>query len=133
MRQTLEIVTLLYGLGLLVLIVRLGLIDIDILGFLGLKRRRKMSTEIIDCHFLIISPTGKAYGWGTDGYRWVSGLSKSEREGLKKGTATVVVTGCPGDINGRSGITWRVVKYSPKYGYTHRLPEPWVRAAMASR
>jgi hypothetical protein len=43
---------------------------------------------------MIFSTTGRKHGSGSDWYRWVSGLSKFEREAVKSGK-TVVIDGAP--------------------------------------
>jgi hypothetical protein len=65
----------------------------------------------------IISETGKAHGFGSDPWKWVSGLSDAEREHVKNGTAIVLVDGAPG----YAGTTIRRVLYS-RGRYIHRMP-----------
>lgn len=69
---------------------------------------------------IIISKTGKAHGFGSAKYKWVSGLTKEEQNHVKNNTAIVIVTGCPLS-GGNHGITYRVVSYGA-YGYKHNMP-----------
>lgn len=64
----------------------------------------------------IISSTGVAHGWGSDPYKWVSGLTKEERRAVKDGK-TVLVTGCPpcGGGSGKGCTTRRVLYISKRY------------------
>lgn len=57
----------------------------------------------------IISKTGKQHGYGRDPYKWVSGLTKEEKEAVKAGKV-VIITGCR-PAHGTHGTTRRVVKY----------------------
>ena len=70
----------------------------------------------------ITSATGIAHGWGRARYKWVSGLTTTERAAVREGR-TVLVRNCPpsGGGNG-TGTTVRRVIYQPGRGYTHRMP-----------
>lgn len=70
---------------------------------------------------IIISQTAKAHGFGSSKYKWVSGLTKTEQNHVKNGTAIVIVKNCPGHINGVSGIKFRKVIYD-SFGYKHCIP-----------
>lgn len=60
---------------------------------------------------------GTAKGFGSDRYRWVSGLSSEAKEALKSNSALVI---CERPFNDAHG-NWYVVTYS--HGrYNHRLP-----------
>ena len=66
---------------------------------------------------IITSETGVAHGFGSAKYKWVSHLTAEEREHVKNGTATVLVTDCPpcGGGNGRGCTTRKVVYRSGRY------------------
>lgn len=74
----------------------------------------------------IISTTARAHGWGSDPYKWVSGLTRMERDLVKLGE-TVIVTQGPdgagippsGGGNG-TGERWRVARYIGGR-WTHRM------------
>lgn len=72
----------------------------------------------------IVSATAKASGWGSDMHKRVTFLTKEEREHIRRGTARVVITGCPpsGGGNG-TGTTTRMVVATRENGFTHRLPD----------
>lgn len=42
---------------------------------------------------VIISETGKIHGRGSEPYKWVSGLTKSEREAVKRGETVLIYDG----------------------------------------
>ncbi len=69
---------------------------------------------------VIVSVTGRAHGYGSHIYKWVSRLSAEERKAVQCGSHIVLVTGCAPGTNGSSGITYRQVIY--KNGrYDHRM------------
>lgn len=70
---------------------------------------------------IVISQTAKAHGFGSARYKWVSGLTKEEQRHVKDNDAIVIVTHCPGHINGVSGVKYRQVSYG-SYGYKHFIP-----------
>jgi hypothetical protein len=89
---------------------------------------------------VIVSKTGKAYGWGSECFKGVSWLSKEERMHLREGTAHVLVGGCPPDRGGKPprGITLRLVYFRPRAmlggHYGHRVvPEELLERVGVSR
>ncbi len=71
---------------------------------------------------IIISDTGEQHGYGTARYKWVSGLTREEREAVKSGEI-VLITGCrrSGGGNG-TGTTVRQVIYEGGR-YLPRVPD----------
>jgi len=70
--------------------------------------------------FVIVSDTGVIHGVGTAPFKWVSGLSDSEREAVQRGDR-VFIRNPQASHWTQSG--WKIVKYrSGKY--FHREPSP---------
>jgi hypothetical protein len=62
----------------------------------------------------IISTTARQTGFGSDRFKTVTHLTKTEREGIKNGTLNVYYDS--GRKSGGShGSTWRTVKYNRGY------------------
>ena len=68
----------------------------------------------------LFSETGVAKGYGTDRYKWVSGLTPEERQAVRNGDTVYI------EADARSGGThgtfYRQVTYTPGYGYSRRVP-----------
>lgn len=41
----------------------------------------------------LVSATGHQHGFGSDRWKWISGLTAEERSAVRTGTATVLITG----------------------------------------
>ena len=68
---------------------------------------------------IVVSRTGVGHGWGSDRWKWVSGLTPEERVAVRAGKI-VLITGCP-PAGGNYGTTVRQVV--AQYGrFGHRLP-----------
>jgi hypothetical protein len=83
------------------------------------------------CTEIKISKTGRARGFGTMPYKWVSYLTPEEREIVRQG-GIVLVTGCPpsGGGNG-TGTTLRRVHYRSGR-YYHRVPDDSILSTLPS-
>jgi hypothetical protein len=57
----------------------------------------------------IISKTGKQHGYGTAKYKWVSGLTKAERDAVRDGKKVYITGSRP--AGGNHGTTMRLVRY----------------------
>lgn len=68
---------------------------------------------------MIVSKTATAHGWGSDPYKWVSGLTLDELRAVRNGEL-VIVSNCP-SAHGNHGDTNRRVIYQTGRGFTHRL------------
>lgn len=70
-----------------------------------------------------LSTTAVAHGWGTDQWKWVSGLTSDERAIVRRGDGRVLVAGCPpaGGGRPRRGSTVRRVIYVGHGHYAHRV------------
>ena len=68
---------------------------------------------------VIISVSGYQNGFGSDRYKSVAGLSKTERDHVKNGTALVLITSRP--ANGNSGTIYRIVLHN-RFGYYPTTP-----------
>ena len=63
------------------------------------------------------------YGARSPVHKKVLGLTSEEQAHVRNDTARVLIYGCPGSINGKSGLTVRMVVYSGGYGYDTRMPD----------
>jgi hypothetical protein len=82
---------------------------------------------------VMLSRTGKAHGWGSDPWKWVSGLTGDERRAVQDETAIVLVGGCPPDGGGNGlGTRVRQVLYA-RGRYIHRVPAEEVLLAARLR
>lgn len=69
---------------------------------------------------VVFSDSGVCHGYGSDRYKWVSGLSKDEREMVKNKTGVVIVEAARRS-GGNTGTYYREVTYeSGRYG--RRVP-----------
>jgi len=72
----------------------------------------------------IFSETAKAIGWGKDGWKSVTCLSREEREHVRNGTARIIISDCPLSGGGnRTGTKYRMVIFLGKNRFSHRLPD----------
>ena len=63
---------------------------------------------------VIRSKTGVQHGYGTAKYKWVSGLTKTEREAVRAGKRVLICGSRPaggGHGKGSHGTTCRVVRF----------------------
>ena len=68
---------------------------------------------------IIVSRSGVGHGWGSDWWKWVSGLTDAERAAVRAGDI-VLITDCP-EAGGSYGTTVRQVVFVAGR-YIHRIP-----------
>ena len=68
---------------------------------------------------IIISATGYQRGFGSARFKYVAGLTRTEREHVKNGTAVVLIKSRP--AHGKSGTIYRTVNWN-RFGYSPRVP-----------
>ena len=67
-----------------------------------------------------MSVTGQGHGWGRDPWKWVSRLSRGDRNALRRGEI-VVIGDCP-PAGGTHGPTYREARIEVGR-YVHRMPD----------
>jgi hypothetical protein len=84
-------------------------------------------------HDWTISLTGVAKGFGRHPFHRVWRLTSEERQKVLAG-GIVLVAGCPGHVNGRTGVGVRQVKFSAGLRqFVHRVPDPSVLRMLSAR
>ena len=71
---------------------------------------------------VLFSESGVVNGYGSEKYKWVSGLSKPEREAVKAGHVVIVEAARKSGGGNGTGTYYRQVTYTPGHGYGHRVP-----------
>lgn len=71
---------------------------------------------------VIFSESGTVHGFGSERYKWVSGLEKFEQEAVKAGHVVIVESARKSGGGNGTGTYYRQVTYTPGYGYGHRVP-----------
>lgn len=71
---------------------------------------------------IIFSKTGEVHGYGSEPYKWVSRLTKAERDAVKNGETVIVEADRKSGGGNGTGTYYRQVTYNPGYGYGHRVP-----------
>jgi hypothetical protein len=79
---------------------------------------------------VIVSRSGMGHGWGSDRWKWVSGLTAAERAAVRAGDI-VLITGCP-MAGGNHGTTVRQVVMVGK-GFDHRVPAAVILIAVGEQ
>lgn len=70
---------------------------------------------------IIISKTGEVHGYGSDPYKWVSHLTKEEREAVRAGRVVLVKAGRKSKC-GPGGTYWRQAVATPWGRIVQRVP-----------
>lgn len=71
---------------------------------------------------IIFSETGEVHGYGSEKYKWVSKLTKAERDAVQAGKTVIVEASRKSGGGNGTGTYYRQVTYTPGYGYGHRVP-----------
>jgi hypothetical protein len=76
---------------------------------------------------IIVSTSGVGHGWGSDPWKWVSGLTAAERAAVRAGDI-VLITDCP-RAGGSYGTTVRQVVIAGGR-FSHRVPAAAILSAI---
>lgn len=86
--------------------------------------RKVIDNQFVDVEVdVIFSGSGKVNGYGSERYKWVSGLTKEEQAAVKAGNVVIVEGSRPSGGGNGTGTYYREVTYAQGYGYGHRVPK----------